>query len=206
MSQLTPAFFQTILKMEGGYQNRPDDTGNYNTCGQLVGTNMGISAVAYSTWVNRCATEAEMKGITKETAFSFYAWYFDRYNLFQIQDQKLAELLMNNTMGSPTGAAKAEQRALNRMGYSVAVDGARGQQTINALNAAWKKNPQGIYNTIREEWINYLHSINKPQFIEGWMYRINRYFPPLGAVTSGAAIDLAIIAFFVFVGYKIVKA
>lgn len=206
MSQLTAAFFATILKMEGGYQNRSDDTGNYNTCGELVGTNMGVSAVALSTWVGRCVSEAEMKGLDRQTAFNFYAWYFDHYNLYQVQNQQFAELLMNNTMGSPTGAAKSEQRALNRMGYSLTVDGNRGGQTIQALNDAWKRNPQGIYNTVREEWINYLNSINKPQFIDGWMYRMNRFFPMMGFPTTGKQIDLIVLGIFAFLGYKILKA
>ena len=183
MAQLTQAFFNTILKIEGGYQNRPDDSGNY-ACGQLVGTNMGISAGAFQTWTGRCPTVADMKGLTPAQAFQFYAWYFDRYNLFQIESQPFFELLANNTMGSPAGAAKSEQRALNAMGYTVAVDGSRGPQTIAALNAAWRKDPARIYNAVRAEWVRYLESINKPQFLPGWMNRLNKYFPPM-AVAGG---------------------
>ena len=32
-----------ILKNEGGYQAHPNDKGNYNSKGQLVGTKYGIS-------------------------------------------------------------------------------------------------------------------------------------------------------------------
>lgn len=204
MSQLTQSFFQTILKMEGGYQNRADDNGNYNTCGKLAGTKYGVSAVALSTWYGRCVTASEMQALDTQTAFSFYAWYFDLYNLYQIENQDFAQLLMNNTMGSPVGAAKSEQRALNRMGFKVAVDGNRGTETINALNQAFRKNPSGAYNTIREEWVNYLKSINKPQFIDGWLYRMNTFFPVKGV--SGQGIDIALIAVFSFLAYKIFKA
>ncbi len=204
MAQLTPAFFKTILQMEGGYQNRPDDNGNYNSCGDLAGTNMGVSAVALSDWYGRCVSQAEMQALTQQQAFDFYAWYFDRLNLFEIENQDFAQLLMNNAMGSPTGAAKAEQRALNRMGYSVSVDGVRGPQTIEALNAAYRKNPAGIYNLVREEWINYLQSINKPQFIDGWLYRMNRFFPPKGM--PAASIDVALILIVAYLGYKITTA
>jgi len=114
MSQLTPTFFQTILKIEGGYQNRSDDNGNYS-CGILVGTNMGVSGVALTDWYGRCVSADEVRALDPQTAFEFYAWYFDRYRLYEIQDQKFAELLMNNTMGSPAGAARAEQKALNRL-------------------------------------------------------------------------------------------
>lgn len=171
--------------MEGGYQNRADDGGNY-ACGDLVGTNMGVSAVAYETWVGRCPSAAEMEGLDESTAFSFYAWYFDKYRLYPIESQQLFELLANNTMGSPAGAARAEQRALNRLGYTVAVDGNRGAQTIAALNEAWRKSPAAIYNAVREEWIAHLRSIDKPQFLQGWLARMARYFPPMQQHGTGA--------------------
>jgi lysozyme family protein len=200
MAQLTPAFFATILKIEGGYQNRADDTGNY-ACGALVGTKYGVSAGAYQTWSGHCPTQAEMQGITEQTAFNFYAWYFDRYNLYQIENQQFFELLANNTMGSPAAAARAEQRALNELGFPVAVDGNRGPQTIQALNDAWRRDAAAIYNAVRQQWIDYLYSINKPQFIDGWLTRLNRYFPPItpsqvatGQVAAGSGVILIVIA------------
>lgn len=185
MAQLTQQFFQNILKIEGGYQAMPDDNGNYCD-GQLIGTKYGVSAVAFGTWAGRCPTVAEMKALATDTAYQFYAWYFDRFNLYPIESQKFFELLANNTMGSPAGAARAEQRALNRLGFSVAVDGSRGSATVAALNAAWRKNPAAIYNAVREEWIKHLESINKPQFLPGWMKRLDRWFPPMGSAGMAA--------------------
>lgn len=197
MAQLTQAFFQKILKIEGGYQAMPDDNGNW-ACGQLAGTKYGVSAVAYQTWVGRCPTADEMKSITESTAYQFYAWYFDRYNLYTIENQQFFELLANNTMGSPTNAARVEQRTLNKLGYAVSVDGIRGPATIAALNAAWRENPTAIYNGIRAEWIEYLKSLNKPQFLSGWLYRMNHYFPPLAAVAVGGGLILALLAVLFF--------
>lgn len=202
MAQLTPQFFQTILKMEGGYQNRADDNGNW-ACGQLIGTNMGVSAVAMQTWAGRCPTVAEMIALTPGQAFNFYAWYFHHYNLYPIENQQFFELLANNTMGSPGGAARAEQRALNRMGLNVSVDGVRGPQTIAALNTAWRNNSAQIYNAVRDEWIRYLESINKPQFLGGWMYRMNKYFPPISpqsAAAGGGALVVGAIIFIYLIG------
>ena len=185
MAQLTPQFFQKILRIEGGYQAMPDDNGNW-ACGQLVGTKYGVSAVAYQTWVGRCPTKSEMESITEGTAFNFYSWYFHRYNLYPIENQHFFELLANNTMGSPTNAARVEQRVLNKMGYPVQVDGVRGPATLSALNAAWRSNPSAIYNNIRAAWIDYLKSLNKPQFLPGWLKRMN-HFPPMEGGASGAA-------------------
>lgn len=184
MARLTPEFFRRILKMEGGYQAMPDDNGNY-ACGALVGTKYGVSAVAYSSWVGRCPSAAEMKAITEDTAYKFYSNYFHKYNLYPIENQQFFELLANNTMGSPAGAARAEQRALNTLGYNVAVDGVRGPQTLAALNDAWRKNPSGIYNAVRSEWLAHLYSINKPQFLPGWLKRMDTYYPPMAVAAGG---------------------
>lgn len=195
MARLTQSFFSKILAIEGGYQNRADDNGNW-ACGALVGTKYGVSAVAFREWVNRCPTAQEIKSLTESQAFDFYAWYFDRYNLYPIENQQFFELLANNTMGSPTNAAKVEQRALNKLGYKVNVDGIRGAQTIKALNDAWRANPTLAYNTIRQDWIDYLKSLNKPQFLTGWLYRMNTYFPPVGAAGIGIATALALLLIF----------
>lgn len=198
MAQLTPDFFQKILRIEGGYQAMPDDNGNYCN-GQLVGTKYGVSAVAFGEWAGRCPSVDEMKALDTGTAYNFYAWYFNRWNLYPIENQKFFELLANNTMGSPAGAARAEQKALNRLGYYVAIDGNRGAQTVAALNTAWRNNPIGIYNAVREEWIRHLESLNKPQFLTGWLYRMNNFFPPMGAASLGiGAAMLLLLAIFLF--------
>lgn len=185
MSQLTTSFFQVILTMEGGYQAMPADVGNY-ACGNLVGTNMGVSAVAWQQWQGRCPTVSDMKYLTTADALAFYRWYWQYYNIDGINNQALAELVMNNTMGAPKRAAEAEQRALQRMGYSnVAEDGARGPITLAALNDAASKDLQRIYNLVREEWINYLNTINS-QFRAGWINRMNRHFPPMDGNTQMA--------------------
>lgn len=199
MAQLTQAFFAKILQMEGGYQDRADDSGNW-ACGQLIGTNMGVSAVALSDWWGRCPTVQEMKGLSKATAFNFYAWYFDVYRLFEIQGQPFAELLMNNAMGSPAGAARAAQRALNSLGYAVKVDGDMGSATIDALNRAYAAAPSEIYNAVRSEWVKYLHNINKPQFLAGWLYRLDKFFPPMPAQPAASA---ALYMIMLFLGYKL---
>lgn len=203
MAQLTAAFFQKILAIEGGYQDLPDDTGNYS-CGVLAGTKYGVSAVALSDWWGRCVTADDVKNLTPNDAFNFYSWYFDRYNLYQIENQQFAELLMNNTMGSPAGAARVEQQTLLQLGYNVSVDGQRGPQTIAALNDAWRKSPDQIYNAIRENWITYLKGLNKPQFLPGWLARMERYFPPIGVAVSGG-LNLFVFALVIIAGYKLFR-
>lgn len=204
MAQLTAVFFKKILAIEGGYQNLPDDTGNYS-CGALVGTKYGVSGVALGEWYGRCVSADDVKNLSENDAYNFYAWYFDRYNLFKIENQEFAELLMNNTMGSPTGAARVEQQTLNQLGYKVAVDGQRGTQTIQALNDAWKRNPTTTYNLIRANWIEYLKGLNKPQFLPGWLNRMDRFFPPIGGAGTSNTFIIILIALAFIAGNKLLN-
>lgn len=202
MAQLTQPFFKKILAIEGGYQAFPTDNGNYCQ-GQLIGTKYGMSAVAVSTWWGRCPSVAEMQALTESDAFGFYSWYFDIFNLYQVENQQLFELLANNTMGSPSNAAKIEQRVLKGLGYNVAVDGSRGPQTIAAINDAHVRHGVKFYNQVRDAWVQYLRSLNRPEFIEGWMYRMNKYFPPISG-EMGTSLGLGLLL--LLIGYRVFKA
>lgn len=180
----------------------PTDSGNYCN-GQLVGTKYGMSAVAISSWWGRCPSESEVKNLTESDAKAFYAWYFDNFGLFGIENQLFFELVANNAMGSPANAARVAQKVLNQFGYSVEIDGAFGPETINALNSAWRSKGAVIYNAMREAWVTYLVNLNRPEFIEGWLYRMNRFFPALAA-NSGLNLGLALLV--LAIGYKFLKS
>lgn len=189
MGKITSAFFATIQQMEGGYQNFSSDTGNLNSCNQLAGTNIGIAAKSYEQYTKtKCATEVQMKGITPAFAIGFYEWFGRFYRLGEISNQQVFELCFNNTMGNPSWAAKSEQKALNRFGYRLTVDGKRGTKSIAALNHAAGQNPPAIFNAIREEWLNYLAGLGNQQFSKGWANRVNNHFPPMQDQEQYAAI------------------
>ena len=52
-----------IIQEEGGYQDMPNDTGNY-TDGVLIGTNYGISADTLKSFLGRTPTKDEMKNLS----------------------------------------------------------------------------------------------------------------------------------------------
>ena len=54
-----PACIKFTLQYEGGFQNAPNDPGNYRPDGTLVGTNFGISAASYPTLDIRDLTQPE---------------------------------------------------------------------------------------------------------------------------------------------------
>ena len=82
---------ETALKLEGGYQKLSSDPGNYNSKGELVGTNFGVSAKAYESWINRPPTEEDIRSITKELAtYIFKVWYWDAVRASEIHSQAVA--------------------------------------------------------------------------------------------------------------------
>jgi len=174
MAQLTDEFFKKILAMEGGYQDNPHDRGNYS-CGKLVGTNMGVSAVALSTWLRRCVTVDDVKNLSVTDAKNFYSWYFDFYGLFDIADQRTFEIIANSTMGSPVALERIVNRRYDTKDFLL--DGRLSKSVIDGIN---RDNQEQLYNDIRSEWIEYLKNLNKPEFLEGWLKRMDKYYPPLG--------------------------
>lgn len=65
---------------EKGYQDDPDDCGNYCSGqagdGPLVGTNFGISAPVLSSWLGRPATRQDMLDLTQDTAQAIFRALF----------------------------------------------------------------------------------------------------------------------------------
>ena len=83
---------QTALKFEGGYQKLSSDPGNYNSRGDLVGTNMGIAATTYEKWLNRPPTVEDMKSITVSIASEIYkSWYWDTVRASEINSQAVVK-------------------------------------------------------------------------------------------------------------------
>ena len=188
MPQLSQNFFQTILSMEGGYQAFSDDKGNY-ACGILAGTNRGVSAIAYQEYTKRCPSVADMQNIDDSFAWGFYNWYWNRLRIDEIEDTDVANLVMNNFMGAPKPAAQALQRAMNRFGYGLAVDGIAGNNTIAAVNHAVSQDKPAAYNAIRDEWIMYLKGVTYGVAITK---RVNDYFPAMPQSQSGPVVSTGI--------------
>jgi lysozyme family protein len=181
MATLTQDFWEKIQKWEGDYQNYPNDSGNYNSCGKQVGTNHGITSKTVETLMGiRCPDEAFMRAMTEDYAFQVLEKFMQFYRVDEIADQALAELLLNNFMGLPKKAAETAQIAANRFGAGLKVDGAMGSKTITALNSLAAQNQPAIYSAVLEEWIKYLKT-TQPAFRQGLLNRVNGlfFFPPV---------------------------
>ena len=184
---LTQEFFSRLMHWEGGYQNHESDSGNYNSCGVRVGTNRGITSKTVETLMGvKCPDQAFMMGVDEAYAFAVLEKFWKFYRIDEINDQQLAELVMNNFMGLPTAAARTIQQACNRFQAGLTVDGLMGSKTLAALNSLSAQNPAAIFNAVLEEWIGYL-STTQEVFRQGLLNRVNGLFKPISGKPATAA-------------------
>lgn len=168
------AYKPLLLQVEGGYQAHPEDSGNYNSLGQLVGTKYGISAPVYETYINRPPSVSDMKAITKNTALQIYKInYWDASKGDYFINQSVANLVVDHAVNAGVGAAgKLVQRTLNNeFGYNLAVDGVIGNATMAAINNAMQDVLHARLLEAREAF--YLQ-IGGP-FVSGWLYRLSKF-------------------------------
>ena len=155
---------QDLFKYEGGFQQNPKDKGNY-VDGELIGTNMGISAAQYERLFGSKPTVEKLKALTKEEVDKAYKEKYWDANRVGEMPPELQEIAMNMfVMTSPKNVIKAIQRA-----SGAKEDGILGPQTLKAMRGTTKEE-------IWEEYHNYLKSLKgKDGYSEhgdGWR---NRY-------------------------------
>jgi len=132
------AFISHITAAEGGYQKIPSDPGNYNSRGELVGTNHGISAKTFERVYGYPPSKQDMLNITETEALNiFKRLYWNKIKGDYINSQAVAETFADHAINSGVGTAvKLMQYALQALGYNVTADGIMGNQTLNAINSA----------------------------------------------------------------------
>lgn len=157
--------YKTIARNEGGYQKFSDDPGNYNSLGQLVGTNWGINAKVYSDYLGRPATQSEMRNMSKAVAKDIYKqkyWKGIRGN--SIQDQQVATILFDGHVNHGRWGIKMIQEVLG-----VTKDGSIGPVTLNAINDANSLRLFNLYKERRKKFYNWYATVKRPEMKDRWL-------------------------------------
>jgi len=167
---------EEIFENEGGYQKKEKDEGNYNSKGELVGTNHGISAPTYEKILGRPPTEQDMKDITQEEAAEIYEEEYIapvKEKLKVEEDHPAYQQLVDMQVQEGYGVAAAIiQRAVGAK-----VDGKVGPETRKKIAAM---NPIEFNNALVEERIaekkrRAKSDPRQEEFLEGWLGRFERY-------------------------------
>lgn len=167
-------FIPILQKIEGGYQNFVADKGNYNSLGQRVGTNFGISARFYEDIIHRPPTVADIKAITKERAEQIYKTNFwDSVQGDNMSNQSIANIITDHAVNSGVGTiGKMVQRILvNDFGKSLSIDGNVGQKTITAINSV---NQPVLFDKIKVARANYYNGLGG-EFLNSWLTRLKKF-------------------------------
>ncbi len=180
-------YIPLLLQAEGGYQANPEDKGNFNSKGELVGTFRGISARFYEAILKRPPTVADIKAISKEYATTLYRQYFwNKCQANNIKDQSIANTVVDHQVNAGDGVRLAQQVLNDRFGYKIAEDNGMGPITLNAINEVNPNQFVTIYNEARAQY--YRSRSNSPTFLGGWLTRLKKfaYNSPAATISTGA--------------------
>ena len=158
------ARIQTYVdKWEGGYVDHPSDPGG--------ATNMGITLATLSQWRGRNVTKAELKALTRaEQRQIMKAWYYDVVRADEMPAAVAALTYNASVLHGPKRSARFLQTALRNLGAPVAVDGAIGRETLDAITSADVASLVNQYLSVQEAFLRSLPHFKT--FGKGWMNRL----------------------------------
>ena len=156
-----------IKSHEGGFVNDPDDLGG--------ATNKGVTIGTYTEYCRKkgypVPTIERLKNISDETWEDiFKSLYWDRWKADEIKNQSVANILVDWVWASGVPGIKRPQGIVG-----VKPDGIVGKDTLSAINS---KNPEELFNTIKQDRIAFIDEICRKRpanlkFKKGWLNRIN---------------------------------
>jgi len=161
------------FSFEGGFQNYPTDQANYS-CGQLVGTNMGISAVALQDYLGRCVNVNDVRSVTKATAEAIYKKKFwDDIQGDKIANNSIAELIFSQKIANPTKCLQLVGASLKNFGKNGNLSYPFSDETIKQIN---QLAPKQFYKDLWQRNMDWYESLSAshPEFAQGWINRLNK--------------------------------
>lgn len=155
---------QKVLKCEGGYANDPADNGG---C-----TMKGVTIATYRKFFGSNKTCKDLKEITQaEWDLIFKEGYWDKWRADEINNQSIADLLVDWTWASGRYGIILPQRVLG-----VKDDGVVGPKTIAAIN-----NYPDQKELFWKLWIRRKRHFEdiakngKEKFLKGWLHRLEDF-------------------------------
>ena len=152
-----------ILKWEGGYAGNIDGA----TC-----TMKGVTLATYRRFFGKEKTCKDLKEITQaEWDYIFKKGFWDRWKADDIENQSIAELLVDWCWTSGVWGIKSPQRVLG-----VNDDGIVGPKTLAAINDY--EDQEELFNKLwnrRKKHFQDIAKGGKAKFLGGWLNRLNDF-------------------------------
>lgn len=161
-----------ILENEGGFQQDPNDSGNY-VGNNLIGTNRGITPIALAEYrdvdVNTITVD-DIRDLTEQEARAIYRQNFYERPRINELPANIRENVFDMYVNSYTNAIKILQRLAG-----VEEDGFIGPDTIAAVEEAGITNDD--YSDAREAYYREVvrNDASQRRFLDGWINRANKY-------------------------------
>jgi lysozyme family protein len=153
-----------ILKWEGGFANIPGDTGG--------ATNKGVTLATYRRFFGKEKNCKDLKEITQaEWDLIFKKGFWDRWKADEIENQSIAELLVDWVWTSGVWGIKYPQRVLG-----VNDDGIVGPKTLAAINDY--EDQEELFNKLwnrRKKHFQDIAKGGKEKFLKGWLNRLSDF-------------------------------
>jgi lysozyme family protein len=152
-----------ILKWEGGYAGNIDGA----TC-----TMKGVTLATYRRFFGKEKTCKDLKEITQaEWDYIFKKGFWERWKADDIENQSIAELLVDWCWSSGVWGIKFPQRVLG-----VKDDGIVGPKTLAAINDY--EDQEELFNKLwnrRKKHFQDIAKGGKAKFLGGWLNRLNDF-------------------------------
>lgn len=172
-------FIKTMKAWEGGLSKDPSDSASANFCptaykdGKKYHTNKGIT---YAVWKAHFGVDndARFYAMNDQDWFTIFdKWYFKAVKGHDFKCLNIGALVSDFAWGSGViPAGKLLQKACNKMGANLLIDGKIGPKTLEIANSLNEKLLFSNLIQVRKDFFISISSGKNAKFLKGWLNRL----------------------------------
>lgn len=149
MSQSVRQLAREIVEREGGFVNDPDDPGGATKYGVTIHT---MRRLGLDLDRDGDVDARDVRALTIDHAVDIYLRHYYKRPRIDLLPQELQASVFDMYVNAGSNAVKILQRLLGEFGHPVAVDGAIGPKTAEAVRLAWNRFFVDAYGIARRNY------------------------------------------------------